>query len=166
MTGQPTTLPFILERDEREIRIGDRRFRLVEMSAADQRRFVQMQLEPVERVIAEMRDLPEQPADSPQGPRIVQAMEKWTAANEPLLLWLLRNPVDGGPPADAALLAEITDRQRVQIIQIQDELNDSQAVLGNAVRLLTQAEARRKKDELLISAGPTSSESSRGTSAP
>lgn len=137
---------FLLEREYREVEVAGRIFRLTEMSGSDLRRYIDLQLKPSEQAVEELVQAGES--------NLEQAVDRMTAASDPLYLFLLREPADGGAPADADLVAGLTFRQRRQLVALQDEVNDMEGLVGNAVNLLAQAQARRKANEM-ASAGPS-----------
>lgn len=138
---------FLLERETREVEVSGRTFRLTEMSGADMRRYIDLQLQPAEHAVQQLVEAGEA--------KLEEAVDRMTAAADPLYLFLLREPADGGAPADADLVAGLTFRQRRRLIALQDEINDMETLVGNAVSLLAQAQARRKADEIAASAGPS-----------
>jgi len=74
---------------------------------------------------------------------VVGALERLQRAENQLFGWLLSVPTDGKGPADDALLEAMSPRQRRRLLEIQDQLNDTEAALGNVRNLLAMAQARR-----------------------
>lgn len=126
---------FLLERATQEVEVEGRTFRLREMSGADLREYIRLVNEPLTSVVQEIADGGED--------LVVGALERLQRAENLLFGWLLSVPTDGKGPADDALLEAMSPRQRRRLLEVQDQLNDTEAALGNVRNLLAMAQARR-----------------------
>jgi len=126
---------FLLQRETLDIELEGRSFRLEEMSGADLRRYLEMLSSPVQTALKDLTEKGEA--------HITEALGALQEAENELLAWLLRHPADGGVPADGEFLAALSYKQRRGIIEAQDRLNDTEALVGNGYRLLAMAQARR-----------------------
>lgn len=134
---------FLLERATQEVEVEGRTFRLREMSGADLREYIRLVNEPLNTVVQEIAEGGED--------LVVDALQRLQKAENLLFSWLLSVPTDGKAPADDALLDAMSPRQRRLLLEIQDQLNDTEAALGNVRNLLAMAQARRAAKAL---AGP------------
>ena len=132
---------FLLERATQEIEVEGRTFRLREMSGADLREYIRLINEPLTSVVEEIAEGGEA--------LVVDALARLQAAENLLFSWLLSTPTDGKPPADERLLNAMSPRQRRRLLEVQDELNDTEAALGNVRNLLAMAQARRAAKALV-----------------
>lgn len=132
---------FLLERETREIALEGRVFRLEEMSGSDLRRYLELVSGPVEATVKELAEHGEA--------RIPEALAALQAADNEMLIWLLRHPADGGAPADGEFVSALSFRQRRRLIELQDDLNDTEAIVGNGRNLLVMARARRVASTVL-----------------
>lgn len=126
---------FLLERATQEVEVEGRTFRLREMSGADLREYIRLVNEPLATVVQEIADGGED--------LVVDALERLQVAENQLFSWLLSDPTDNNGPADDALLEAMSPRQRRRLLEVQDQLNDTEAALGNVRNLLAMAQARR-----------------------
>lgn len=123
-----------------------RRFTLTEQTPADlvthYRRQDRAKKEAVERLEKE-----EYVDDS--GHLLATAMEVWLDLLTPAIVNLLSSPADGKPPATLEEVQSLTERQKTEIINRQDELSGLPEALGNGFNLLKEALPRRVADWIL-----------------
>lgn len=145
---------FVLERESAEVEVCGRRFRLQEMSGAELREYNRRQIEMSESAV---RDLAEDESiwgDSHDSVTVLSAAaEKMAGRENAFFRWLLRNHEDGGAPADDVMLESLTPRQRLRLLEVQDNLNGTKELLGKQLDLFAMAQARRRTRETLASAG-------------
>lgn len=122
----------VLSRPHQDIQVGDRQFRLNQFT-----------LDELNYYLSELQALAPKAVAALDGNPIAnyaKALDVATVEGERLILWLLREPIDGKPAPDAEWYRRTvtTSIQR----DIQDEvyeINNLEAVLGEAMRLMEMA---------------------------
>jgi hypothetical protein len=82
---------------------------------------------------------------------LAEAMESYLDLLAPTLVELLAQPNDGLPAATTDEVRSLTNRQKLEIIERQDELSGLPEALGNGLRLLQVALPRQVADLILPS---------------
>lgn len=121
-----------LSRRHQDIQIGDRQFRLSEFTLEE----LHYYLDQIQAIApAAVEALGDAPAANYH-----KALEVSVAAGEQLMIWLLRNPIDGRPAPDAAWYrANVTVPIQRDVQAEVYELNNLEQLLGEVGRLLTVA---------------------------
>ncbi len=119
---------FILEKRHRTVQLDGRKFVMREMSAEALHDYTQTLLKAGQDLKAQLK------ADS--GVDLTQAMTEAAETELLILMDLLKEPADGGQPADEAFLRGLSSSQRQGIFTLQDELNDLQNLLKKTAALL------------------------------
>jgi len=119
---------FILEKRRRTIQLDGRKFVMREMSAEALRAYTQTLLKAGQELKDQLK------TDS--GVDLVQVLKEAAETELLILMDLLKEPADGGQPADEAFLRGLSASQRQGIFTLQDELNDMQNLLKKTASLL------------------------------
>ncbi len=145
---------FLLERESAEVEVCGRRFRLQEMSGSELREYNRRQIEMSDSAVRDLAEDESIWSDAQDSVTLLSAAaEKMAGRESAFFCWLLSTPTDGGEPADDALLENLTPRQRLRLLEVQDNLNGTKELLGKQLDLFAMAQARRRAKETLASAG-------------